>query len=485
MSSRSGLTHALVLAAVAAALVRGQQTVNPPNDLNRISSTVLRGQSMELLRELTDDIGARLVGSPAYDRAAQWAATRLREAGLTNIRFEEFTLPDTWQRGSARARLIAPVERALRIGSVGWGPSTPPGGIRGDVILVSDLSAATIRSQSAQLKHRIVLVDLEKALPSDQPLAFARLRNAYALLKDLGAQAVLLPHRVANNVAGWVDTGNARGTVLPLPVGDIGLEDNLLLRRHLARGPVTIEAEWRNEVSGPTQVSNLVAEITGRELPHEWVLLGAHLDSWDLGTGAQDNGTGVVMVLEAARAIASLDKPPRRSIRFALWAAEEPGPPGSAMFIKRHANDLQNCIAVLNTDNGAGRPRGWYVNGRNDLRAAMRPISARLRDLRADGLSMDASCGSDECPFLLEGIPALKLWVDTTQYRQVHHQASDTFDKVDATSFRAGGAVVAMTTYTIANQPSRLAPHIGQDTVRQILRTAKLDVELMYSLWKP
>jgi hypothetical protein len=279
-----------------------------------------------------------------------------------------------------RARIVAPVVRTLRVGSVGWGPSTAAAGIRGDVTLVSDLSAATLRSRSAQLKNRIVLVDLEKALPSDQPLAFARLRDSHALFKELGVQAVLLPHGVPNNVAGWVDTGNARGTVLPLPVGDIGVEDNLLLRRHLVRGPVTIEAEWQNEVSGPKQVSNVVAEITGEGSSREWVLLGAHLDSWDLGTGAQDNGTGVVMVLEAARAIASLGKPPRRSIRFALWAAEEPGPAGSAMFIKRHANELQDCIAVLNTDNGAGRPRGWYVSGRTDLRDAMRPITERLRD---------------------------------------------------------------------------------------------------------
>jgi Zn-dependent M28 family amino/carboxypeptidase len=103
---------------------------------------------------------------------------------------------------------------------------------------------------------------------------------------------------------------------------------------------VTIEVEWQNEVSGPVQVSNVVAGIAGSELPREWVLLGAHLDSWDLGTGAQDNGTGVATVLEAARAIASLGKAPRRSIRFALWAAEEPGPPGSAMFIKRHATEI-------------------------------------------------------------------------------------------------------------------------------------------------
>jgi carboxypeptidase Q len=470
---------------VGLSLMSAQQNPGLTQTLGRISASVVQGGSIELLRQLTDDIGPRIAGSPSYERAALWAAVKFREAGLTNIRLEEFTMPNGWQRGSARARIVAPTARSLRVGSVGWGPSTPRRGVRGDLILISDVSPATLRSYSAQLRNRIVLVDVEKALPPDQPLAFAHLRDSFALFKDLGVQAVLLPHNVPNNLHGWVDTGNARGTILPLPVGDIGWEDYLLLRRHLSHGPVTIETEWQNEVTGPVQVSNVVAEIAGSEMPHEWVLLGAHLDSWDLGTGAQDNGTGVVMVLEAARAIASLGKPPRRSIRFALWAAEEPGPPGSAMFIKRHAADLRDCIAVLNTDNGAGQPRGWYVNGRSDLRDAMRPIAERLRDSGADGLSMDVSCGSDECPFLLEGIPALKLWVDTTQYRQVHHQTSDTFDKVDSVSFRAGGAVVAVTTYAIADQPTLIAPHIGQDAVRQILRAAKLDVGLVYTLWKP
>jgi hypothetical protein len=466
-------------------LISGQRTSDPTQTLRRISASVMQGEATELLRQLTDDIGARLAGSPAYERAAQWAAVKLRDAGLTNVRLEEFTMPNGWQRGPARARVVAPAVRRLQVGSVGWGPSTPSGGVRGDLILISDVSPSALRSQAAQLKNRIVLVDFEKAVPPDQPLAFAHLRNSYALFSDLGVQAVLLPHNVPNNVPGFVDTGNARGTVLPIPVGEIGREDYLLLRRYLARGPATIEVEWQNEVSGPTQVSNVVAEIAGSELPREWVLLGAHLDSWDLGTGAQDNGTGVVMVLEAARAIASLAKAPRRSIRFALWAAEEPGPPGSAMFIKRHANELRDCVAALNTDNGAGRPRGWHVVGRDDVRDAMRPIADRLRDFGAGGLSMDVGCGSDECPFLLEGIPTLKFWVDTAHYREVHHKPSDTFDKVDSASLRAGGAVVAMTTYAIGDQPSRIAPHVGQDVVQNILRTAKLDIDLMNALWKP
>ena len=481
----SRLVCTLTALLIGLAQIRAQPSPSLTQTLGQISTSVMQGQSIELLRQLTDDIGARLAGSPAYERAAQWAAAKFREAGLTNIRFEEFTMPNGWQRGSARARIVAPVARPLRVASVGWGPSTPPGGVRGDLILITDVSPDALRSQSAQLRNRIVLVNLEAALPANQPLAFAHLRDSFALFREIGALAVLLPHDVPNNLPGWVDTGNARGTILPIPVGDIGWEDHLLLRRHLARGRVTIEVEWQNEVSGPTQVSNVLAEIAGGELPQEWVLLGAHLDSWDLGTGAQDNGTGVVMVLEAARAIAAAGKAPRRSIRFALWAAEEPGPPGSAMFIKRHATELRDCVAVLNTDYGASRPLGWRVNGREDLRRAMRAIADRLREFGADGLTVDFNCGSDDCAFFLEGIPTLNLWTDPSKWPQVHHQVGDTFDKVDPAFLRGGGAVVAVATYAVADEPTRIAPHIGQDAVRQILRTAKLDVDLVYKLWKP
>ena len=471
--------------AFAAWLTLSQQQPLPTQDLDRISRSLAAGESGEMLRQLTDDIGPRVAGSPGYARATAWATDRFRQGGLENVRVEEFTLPNGWQRGDAQARMIAPVTRPLRISSVGWSPSTPAAGVRGDVVLIGDVSANVLRSRADQLRNRIVLIDLEKALPPDGPLAFARLRDSYALLAAIGVQAVLLPDDVPNNVAGWVDTGNARGTILPLPVGDIGLEDNALVRRHLTRGTVVIEAKWSNDVTEPTQVGNVVAEIRGRESPDEWVLLGAHLDSWDLGTGAQDNGTGVVMVLEAARAIASLGKPPRRSIRFALWAAEEPGPPGSAMFIKRHAAELRQCVAAVNTDNGAGRPRGWYVHGRADVRDAMRPIAAYLRRFDASGLSSSVQCGSDDCPFILEGTPALKLWVETTQYREVHHRASDTFDKVDLASLKTGAAVVATTTYALAEQPSRIAPRLAPEAVRRILRSAKLDVELLDALWRP
>ena len=132
-----------------------------------------------------------------------------------------------------------------------------------------------------------------------------------------------------------------------------------------------MQFELQNTTSGPKQVNNVVAEIRGSELPDEWIIIGAHLDSWDYGTGAQDNGTGSVMVLDVARAIAAMGKAPRRSIRFALWGGEEQGLLGSYAYTQAHLNEMSKCVAVLNTDNGAGHPKGWKVESRKDVKDAM------------------------------------------------------------------------------------------------------------------
>ncbi len=298
--------------------------------------------------------------------------------------------------------------------------------------------------------------------------------------------AILLPNSVPNNVLGdWVDTANARATVLPLPVAEIGLEDNLLLRRHLKQGGVTVQIEIENRVAGPVQVGNVIGEIRGREKPDEWVLVGAHLDSWDLGTGAQDNATGSVMVLEAARSIAALPQPPRRSIRFALWAGEEPGIPGSAVYVKAHGDELKNCVAAMNIDNGAGHPLGWKV-ARADVRKAMQPISESfLKELGGDGLSSVVDCGSDHCPFLLKGIPVLNLWVDTSLYWEVHHKGSDTFEKIDPLHFRADAAIVAVTAYLLAEREQPIAPHASKEDTVELLKSAGLDPDVVHALWRP
>jgi Zn-dependent M28 family amino/carboxypeptidase len=231
----------------------------------------------------------------------------------------------------------------------------------------------------------------------------------------------------------------------------------------------------------------VVAEIRGSENPDEWILIGAHLDSWDFGTGAQDNGTGTVSVLEVARALMTLGKAPRRSVRFALWGGEEQGLLGSYAYAQAHKSEMNNCVAVLNTDNGAGHPKGWKVEGRKDLKAAMQPWSeGLLKDLSGGDLSLEMTFDTDHGPFLLQGVPALDLWVDMSKYMEVHHKSSDTIDKVDMLDFKAGEAIVAVTAYAVAQSAKPIAPHIDHKAVGEILKDAKLDELLEHvGIWKP
>jgi carboxypeptidase Q len=486
MNLRRTLTVSLVLIFVLVC------TAQPANDLqqtaNRIASSILLGPSIATLRELSDGIGGRLTGSPAYQQAADWAAAKFRSYGIRDVRQEPFSIQNGWQRGLTTGEMLAPLQRPLHVESLGWSTSTPAGGVQAQVVAVSDLAAEKIKAQAGQIKDHIVLLDTSKILADGFIKALPLLLASYARLNDAGARAVMFSDHEVDNVL------NAHGVawgakVSPLPVVQLGMEDSKLILRMLEAQPgsVKLKLDVQNQVSGPVQVNNVIAEIRGTEHPEQWILIGAHLDSWDAGTGAQDNGTGSVMVLEAARALAHLALPLRRSVRFALWGGEEEGLLGSYAYTQAHAAEMNQCVAVLNTDNGAGRPKGWKVEGRQDLLMAMRPISdSLLPDLGADDLSMEATFDTDHGPFLFFGIPALDLKVDMSHYMEVHHKSSDTFDKVDALNLKTGAAVVAVTAYAIVQDPKPIAPHLDHAAVAEVIKKTGFD-ELLQSVgvWKP
>ena len=438
-----------------------------------IGTILVNGHAMEYLRGLTDQFGGRLTGSPAYQRSAEWAAQQFREAGIKNVKLEPWTLASGWDRGWAKGRMIAPIARPLHIESLGWAPSTPSGGVKGQVISYSDLAPEKMRANADKLKGHIVMLDLS-AIFGGGVGGFAKIMAALPIFKELGTAALVVSDSERNNVLNaFAFTWGAHTS--PLPLAQLGMEDAKLIQRLMTKDEVTIEFSIENRVSGPIEVNNVIAEIPGRERPDEWIIIGAHLDSWDYGTGAQDNGSGCAMVLEAARAIAAMS-PPRRSIRFALWGGEEEGLLGSAAYVKAHHGELAKCIAVLNTDNGAGHPRGWKVEGRTDLAEAMKSISdTLLTGLGAGEHSMSTTFDTDHGHFMLEGIPALDLWVDMAHYGEVHHKSSDTFDKVDAHDLASGSAVVGVTAYVIADRNEPIASHINRAAVGEILKKANLD----------
>jgi carboxypeptidase Q len=453
---------------------------------DQLSATIYNGPSMSTLGELADGIGGRLTASPAYVRSTEWAVAKFRSYGIENVKLDPFTIPAGWQRGTASGAMLSPLSRPLHVASLGWGPSTPAGGVQGSVVVVADVSPEALKSREGELRGKIVLLDTSKIYAEGYGKAMAKLEAAWIAFQKSGVQAVLTPDREKNNVinahgVGWT------AKILPLPGVEIGMEDGKLIQRELERGPVTIQLAVENKTSGETTVNNVVAEIRGSERPDEWILIGAHLDSWDFGTGAQDNGTGAVSVLEIGRALMSLGKAPRRSIRLALWGGEEEGVLGSYAYTQSHKSELDKCVAVLNTDNGAGHPKGWKVEGRDDLRNAMQPWSdGLLKNLNGGDLSLDTTYDTDHGPFMLQGVPALDLWVDMTHYMEIHHKSSDTLDKVDSLDFKGGEAIVAVTAYAIAQSATPIAPHIDHAAVSEILKKAKLDELLEHvGVWKP
>jgi carboxypeptidase Q len=462
----------------------------PPSEMkpvtDRLAASIYNGPSMTTLGELADGVGGRLTGSPAYVRSTQWAVAKFQSYGIENVRLEPFIMAAGWQRGTASAAMISPLPRPLHVASLGWAPSTSAGGVQGPVVIVADADPDTLRSREHELRGKIVFLDSARITAEGYGKALPKLEAAWNSFAKAGVLGVIVPDRDKNNVIN-AHAGLWSSKLLPIPAAQIGLEDAKLIQRDLERGPVTMQLAIQNETSGEMTVNNVVAEIRGSERPDEWILIGAHLDSWDFGTGAQDNGSGAVSVLEVARAIMSLGKAPRRSIRFALWGGEEQGIFGSYAYTQTHKGELKKCVAVLNTDNGAGHPKGWKVEGRDDLKKAMQPWSdGLLQNLNGGDLSLETTYDTDHGPFMLQGIPALDLWVDMTKYFEVHHKSSDTLDKVDSLDFKAGEAILAVTAYAIAQSDMPIAPHIDHEAVSEIVKKAKLeDLLENVGVWKP
>jgi Iap family predicted aminopeptidase len=349
----------------------------------------------------------------------------------------------------------------LHLEPLGWTPSTPEGGIEADVVTIRDASPSAIGG--ASLKRRVVLLGSGASPGGTEAIRAERRREFDAALVKAGALAILVPDPDPDNRL-TARVWQFGGEISALPVAEIGREDASLIRQSLARGPVRIAFAYTNRVtSGPVDTPNVIAEIRGREHQDEWVLVSAHLDSWDYATGAQDNATGVAMVIEAARAIVAAGLTPRRSMRFALWGGEEQGILGSAAYARAHTAELERLVAVLNTDGGTARMRGWTAPGRADVAAAARQLTLPLLSplgAAAFDTSMQYAFDSDHAPFVRLGIPALDLNPDDGPYDEVHHNAADTLDRVDRRNLNVGAAVVAITAYAVADSPQRLAPHI-------------------------
>jgi hypothetical protein len=460
----------------------GAQQTQPADQssLVRLGGQLLvAGKAYEYDRELADEIGPRLTGSANYVKATDWAVKEFTRLGLSNIHKEAWEIPATWEPETvATARMIAPHEQRLHLESEGWSPSTPPGGIRGNVFLLKSLTAEEVKADAAQIKGSIVLVAPSSLKQEDSPTLFGQLFDNLHLIGEEGAKAIIFGLGTTNNAPSPVGNTAFKGTVDPLPAGNLGMEDTLMLTRLLEKGPVEVEFSFKNRVREHVAVNNVVAEIPGSDASGEYVVVGAHLDSWHLGTGAQDNGTGAATVLAIAQALKASGLTPRRTMRFVLFGGEEQGLRGSVAYVREHLSTMGKCAGVFVTDTGGEAPKGWYVFGRKDEEHALQPIHPLLASLDAGEITNEGRYifQTDEGPFLVHGVPSFVLWNDMTKYELLHHKPSDTFDKVDPRDLNLGAAVVGMTAFAVADAPTALS-HFSDTQVEEQLKEIKAQAQ--------
>jgi len=288
-------------------------------------------------------------------------------------------------------------------------------------------------------------------------------------LADAGARAMLVPsdkpgRMLYTSAFGFYPRG-------PLPVLSVAKEDTLLLRRLLAKGAVKVSLDARNTFdTSAYQERNVVADLPGGSLAEEVVLIGGHFDSWDPAQGADDDGSGVAAVLEAARILKSLAVTPRRTIRFAFFSGEEQACLGSRAYVAAHEKELDRLRTVLIMDEGAGAPHGFHLQGRADLEAAAKARLAPLAGLAAAGVSLDASFDQDHAPFVVVGVPAFSLWVEPGDYDNHHHTVTDTFDKVDPRMLAIDTAVMAIAAWSFADAPDAVGPRLSESAAADLMK---------------
>jgi len=433
----------------------------------------------ENLRYLTNAIGGRLTGSPQAERAVHWAVEAFHRARVDSVRTEKFTVPIGWSEGKTHVEILAPASFPVLSVSVGWSPPTPQGGITSDVVDVGFGDDADFAKASAATKGAIILVhtkvlatwdDLDKEYKIDAEIIYRAKKAGVAAIFWMSTRPGHLLYR---------HTEITDGRLEPLPQAIVAREDAERMATLLAGGQeVRVRFEMPNRVTGPVESENVVAEIRGRERPDDFVLLGAHLDSWDLGTGALDDGCEAAMVIDAARVIRASGSVPRRSIRFVLFTGEEQVMLGSWAYTRAHRAELDHMIAAIIYDSGTGAVNGYSLGGRKDALAAVREALAPLAQYGVKDFTTDATIDTDRFDFMLEGILTLDPNQEPANYILNYHASSDTFDKVDIPALKKRAGIAAITAYALADASEPVAHRQSRPEIEQLLKQTGLADEM-------
>lgn len=426
--------------------------------------------------ELTDTFGPRLSGSDALERTIDRMLAMLRADGLANVRGEPVLVPH-WVRGEESAELVVPGaaphgmpnatpnvtpndtpggaarRKALRILGLGGSVGTPPAGVTAPVLVVTSFDELTRRAADA--RGRIVLFDVPFTTYGET----VRYRGVGAVAAARAGAVAMLVRSVTPHSVDSPHTGALRydPAVARIPAAAVTVEDAMLMHRLQDRGvtpTVTLRMGARTFPDAPSR--NVVAELRGRERPNEIVVVGGHVDSWDVGQGAMDDLGGFVAAWEAVRVLKRLGLTPRRTIRVVGWTNEENGLRGGLGYAAAHRAELADHVFAIESDNGVFRPRGMRLVGTPAAVATVAPVGGLLRALGADA----AAPGEGEAdigPLLAAGVPGAALDVDGSRYFWYHHTAADTPDKLDPADVARCVATLAVWAYVLADAPGRPA----------------------------
>lgn len=456
MSPRS---LALAVAALLPALAAAAPAITTIPDDAVKQAVSLRDQAVDdataytLLESLTTEIGPRLAGSPADAKARDWAIAKFKALGYDKVWTEPVTFPK-WVRRSESARMVAPFEHALAITALGYSPGTPKGGLTAPIAFFDSLDKLKA-AKSEDVKGKIVFVSarmqphrdghdygIGSPIRSRGPAIAAELGAAAFVLRSAGTGNDRLPH---TGVTQWKEGGKR------IPAAAVSGPDADLVEAAVKRGgPVTLKLSLDCGVEGDYTSANVIGEITGTERPDEVVVMGGHLDSWDLGTGAIDDGAGVAIGMAAGSLIGKLPQAPKRTIRVVAFANEEAGLWGGKAYAAAHKNDVARH--VLGSESDFGADKIWRLN--TSVKPESLPAIDRMMQVlaplgveRGDG---KANGGPDLSPIHAEGMAALSLTNDGTRYFDYHHTANDTLDKVDPKQLAQNVAVYVTWAYMAA-----------------------------------
>ncbi len=459
----------------------------PPADTNEaklVIQAALQPSPLEVnLHRLTDEIGGRVPGTLAMQHAVAWGIEAFRAAGADSVHTEGFTIPYSWSEGATEMSATTAYQvDATTVGggtvlssfrvravSVAWAPALAP--VKHvPVIDVGDGTEADFK-KAGDVSGKIILVHTVVLKTWDDLFAeYTKAPPVIDLAVKARAKAVAFMATREHDIL-YRHTNSAAGEIDRLPMVIVAREDGERMARLLAAGNlVWADLSIPNQIGGPIKASNVVAELRGSEKPDEFVILGAHLDSWELGTGALDNGCNAALVVDALRAIKASGVKPRRTIRFMLFSGEEQGLIGSHAYALNHRAELDKAAGVIVYDSGTGKTTGFSVGGRKDVLFTAKELIAPLAQFDVKELKPDMEWGTDHFDFMLEGVPTFVADQQEANYLENYHAVSDTYDKVDFPQLKKHVAEAAALTVELADLPEKIGPRLTHDQIEQTMR---------------